>query len=184
MPFHPSQREKKILEQVQRHGSASIKELAEALGVSAMTIHRDLNKLVAEGCVFKARGEVTLPKKVRAGAETCAMCGKAIPERTVFVVGLSNGEQRKACCAHCGLMLQDQTEGVLQSMTADFLYGHMLSANHAFYVMHSEVIVCCAPSVLSFGTKQDSEKFSKGFGGSAADMKGTIAQLKSVMHTT
>ncbi|MEW6403381.1 MAG: DeoR family transcriptional regulator [Chloroflexota bacterium] len=180
MSPNQSQREKKILQELQEHGSASIRELAESLDVSAMTIHRDVNKLAADGLVSKTHGEVTLPMARSNSADGCAMCGKAIDARTVFVIGISNNEQKRACCAHCGLMLQEQTEKTWQSMTADFLHGHMISANHAFYVSKSELNVCCVPSVLSFGSKQEAERFAKGFGGIVADMQGTVEYLKSM----
>lgn len=181
MSLRPFHREKKILETLQQHGSIPTKELAEMLGVSLMTLHRDLNKLAAQGLLYKARGEVMLPKKVGSSTDACAMCGKTIPERVAFVVIFSNGEHQKACCAHCGLMLQDQSQEVLQSMTVDFLYGHVLSASYAFYVVQSEVTVCCMPSVLAFGKKQDAEKFVMGFGGSIFNMKEAISELKNMI---
>lgn len=179
-----SQREKQILQQVQEHGSVSIKDLAESLDVSAMTIHRDLNRLASEGRVAKIHGEATLPVKAsQTGAHDCAMCGKAVSERTGYTVITSNRKMHYACCAHCGLMMHERTEGLWQSMTADFLHGHMISANHAFYVLQSELKVCCVPSVLSFESRQEAEKFTKGFGGQVADMKTTIHRLHSMTHS-
>jgi DeoR family transcriptional regulator, copper-sensing transcriptional repressor len=184
MPSHSSQREKKILEQVQEHGSVSIKELARSLDVSAMTIHRDLNKLVAEGLVSKIHGEVTVRSRPeKGGGNTCAMCGKVASERTAFMISVTGGESKRACCAHCGLMLQAQTEGVLQSMTTDFLHAHMISATQAYFVVQSELSICCVPSVLSFGSKLEAVKFSKGFGGKVEDMLETINYLQHMMHT-
>lgn len=45
MPYSSMDREKEILELLQKQGSASIQALVEAFDVSNMTIHRDLNKL-------------------------------------------------------------------------------------------------------------------------------------------
>jgi predicted transcriptional regulator len=180
-----SQREKKILEQVREHGSVSIKELAGALDVSAMTIHRDLNKLAAEGLVSKVHGEVMAPSTPgRGGGNTCAICGKAASERTAFVISVAGGESKRTCCAHCGLMLQEQTDGVLQSMTADFLHGHMVSATQAYFVVQGELSICCVPSILSFGSKQEAGKFTRGFGGKVLSMFDAIHYLQSIMHAT
>ncbi len=183
MPYSSIDREKKILELLQTQGSASIQELAEAFHVSNMTIHRDLNKLVEVGQIHKKHGGVTLAgKPVVSGEYSCAMCNKSVSERTVFIVQLESGEQKRACCAHCGLMIQNQSKNAWQSLTADYLYGHMVSANQAIYVIGSELNICCVPSVLSFGTQQEAEKFQKGFGGSLANMEEAGHYLHGMMH--
>lgn len=183
MPYSSIDREKKILELLQAQGSASIQELTEALNVSNMTIHRDLNKLEQSGQIQKKHGGVMLAgKSAGAGEYICAMCSKPVLERTVFIVQLDTGEKKRACCGHCGLMIQSQTANVWQSLTTDYLYGHMVSANQAIYVMGSELNVCCVPSILSFGSQQDAEKFQKGFGGRLVRMDEAIYQLQGMMH--
>ena len=165
-------REKRILELLQKQGSASIQELVETFGVSNMTIHRELNKLAEAGVIQKKHGGVSLVVKSPAeDSNQCAMCNKPISERTVFIVQLENGEQKRACCSHCGLMIQSQSKGVLQSLTADYLHGHIISANQAIYILGSDLTICCVPNVLSFGSRQDAEKFQKGFGGTLANME-------------
>ncbi len=183
MPYSSIDREKKILELLQKQGSASIQELAEAFDVSNMTIHRDLNKMEQAGQIQKKHGGVTLADKSSGTGEyVCAMCNKPVLGRTVFIVQIENGEQKRACCAHCGLMIQSQSKNAWQSLTADYLYGHMISANQAIYVIGSELNICCVPSVLSFGTQQEAEKFQKGFGGNLLNMKQAIQHLHGMMH--
>ncbi|HRE29958.1 MAG TPA: DeoR family transcriptional regulator, partial [Anaerolineales bacterium] len=97
-------RRRTILQLLQKRGSIAVSDLTKRFGVSRMTIHRDLNKLVSEGSVEKARGEVRLPKRPIDAEEGCLMCGKPVPVRTAFVIRRDNGEQHRACCAHCGLM--------------------------------------------------------------------------------
>jgi DNA-binding MarR family transcriptional regulator len=167
-------REKKIIEILQRKGSASIQELAEVFGVSSMTIHRELDKLAEAGIVQKKHGGVVLATQSPTG---CAMCGKLISERTVFIVRLESGEQKRACCAHCGLMIQSHAKDTQQSLTADYLRGHIISADQAAYVLGSELTICCVPSVLSFGSRQDAEKFQKGFGGKISNLEEAIQYL-------
>ena len=185
MPHQPSKREKTILEEVQQYGSVSIKDLADKLEVSPMTIHRDVNKLAAEGLITKSHGEVLLPEKPKSEGEGCAMCRKPVSDRTVYLLNLANGEQKRACCAHCGLMLQMQMpmDEWWQSMTTDFLHGHMISANQAFYVIHSDLNICCVPSVLSFGTELEAEKFTKGFGGQVTKMNEAIQHFQDMMKS-
>lgn len=49
-------RRREVAEHVMRQGSAAVAELADAFGVSAMTIHRDLDELEEQGLVRKYRG--------------------------------------------------------------------------------------------------------------------------------
>ena len=146
-----------------------------------MTVHRDLNRLAVAGLVSKTHGNASLISSAPAAKDACAMCGKTVNERTLFIVSLPNGEQRRACCAHCGLSLQGQMRGV--SLTADFLHNHMVSAPQAVYVIQSELTVCCAPSVLSFSSRQEAEKFQSGFGGKLATMEDAVGFLQSMLHS-
>ena len=180
MPYSAS-REQTILEILQARGNASIQELAEALGVSTMTVHRDLNRLAAAGQIQKTHGGASLATGSTGG---CAMCGKPVSERTVFLFHLPNGEQRRACCAHCGLALFQQAAGASQAMTADFLHGHIVSAGQAVYLLESELTVCCVPSVLSFGSRAEAERFEKGFGGRLANLKETMHFLHETMRAS
>lgn len=54
-------RQELIAEHIQRHGSARVSELTSELGVSDMTIRRDLDALTREGIVNKVHGGATLP---------------------------------------------------------------------------------------------------------------------------
>ena len=183
MPQSSLDRETKILELLQKNGKASIQDLVEAFGVSNMTIHRDLNKLEQSGQIQKKHGGVTLVEKsLLVGEYTCDMCNKPVSERTVFIVQLDTGEKKRACCGHCGLMIQGQTKNAWQSLTTDYLHGHMVSANQAVYLVGSELNICCVPSVLSFGSQQEAEKFQKGFGGSIVNMETATQQLHGMMH--
>ena len=52
----PVIRRAQILEQIQRDGGVSIAELARVHGVSAVTVHRDLEQLASEGLVERIHG--------------------------------------------------------------------------------------------------------------------------------
>ncbi len=184
MPSHSLDREKRILEYLHNNKKASIQDLAEAFNVSAMTIHRDLDKLETAGHVQKRHGGVILmdPSMGVSSRYSCDMCQKPASERTMFLVTLENGEQRRACCAHCGLMLQSRTPHVWQSLTPDFLHGHMVSAGQAWFVVGSDLNICCVPSILAFGSRQDAEKFQKGFGGQLLGMNEAIQYLHGMVN--
>lgn len=177
-------RKKHILEVLKKQGSASIQELAEALSVSTMTIHRDLNRLEEAGHIHKRHGSAILAGNEAGENSSCAMCGKSILGKKIFIIYLSDGEQRNTCCAHCGLMLLTVTKGAWQSITTDFLHGYMISANQAFYVIGSDLNICCVPSILSFGSRQEAEKFQAGFGGKLAGMDEAIQALLGTQHNT
>ncbi len=179
-------RETRILEYLKSNGSASIQELVDEFGVSNMTIHRDLNKLADAGLIVKKHGGAVLPGSPRSMDDrdnSCAMCGKALSARSLFIVKLENGEEQRACCCHCGLMIQGQSGSGWQSLTTDFLYGHMVSANQAVYLLGSEVNICCVPSILSFGSRQDAEKFQKAFGGDLVNQEQVLSHLQGMMHS-
>ena len=174
-------REKQILGLIKKKGSASIQELADELYVSTMTIHRDLNRMGEKGLIRKHHGSASLAGEERADA-SCAMCGKSIQGRKVFIIYLSNGEQKTTCCAHCGLMLLTITKGAWQSMTMDYLHGHMVSANEATYLIGCDLNVCCVPTILTFGSRQEAERFQTGFGGTLTSMDKAIQHLMGMGH--
>ena len=62
-------------------------------------------------------------------------------------------------------------------MTMDFLYGHMISANQAIYLIDCDLKVCCVPTILTFGSQQEAERFQIGFGGKLASMDEAIQFL-------
>jgi DeoR/GlpR family transcriptional regulator of sugar metabolism len=175
-----TQRQHQILEILHQKGSATTQELAEALEVSTMTIHRDLSKLAEAGLLQKVHGGATyipttepisrtFPAPVENNA--CTMCGKTISGRNTFILRKSNGEILRACCGHCGLMLMLHMPDISSAMVTDFLHGHVVGARQATYLLHSSLIVCCSPSVICFANQHEAINFQKGFGGSLADFE-------------
>jgi hypothetical protein len=146
-------------------------DLASRLGVSSMTIHRDVDALVQAGQAAKVHGGVTLPVKTTSTSSTprCALCREAVPARSDVVIHLDTGKVLEACCPHCGLILLGMTEGVVSALAKDFLYGQMVECRHAAYVVGSEVALCCRPSVLCFATLREAQQFQSGFGGQVMD---------------
>lgn len=55
-------RRRRVLDEVRRYGSVSVRDLAEHLDVSAMTIRRDLEQLEAGGALRRVRGGATMPR--------------------------------------------------------------------------------------------------------------------------
>ena len=182
----PDRRRAEILEWLNERGSLTIDALAERFGVSTMTIHRDIDRLASDGLVRKVRGGVLPatdePARAAATQARCAMCGKAVPRRTAWVVTPNEGEQWQACCAHCGLLRLHHATGRQSVLAADFLYGQMVNAYQATFVLGSDVTLCCVPGVLCFASRQDAERFRQGFGGELLDFAGAMAAVADAHH--
>lgn len=61
----PLERQEKILEIIKDKGVVSVVELVEALGVSHMTIRRDIQRLEQLNVLASVSGGVALPKRTR-----------------------------------------------------------------------------------------------------------------------
>jgi hypothetical protein len=172
------------LELLQVRKTLKIQDLVEELKISPMTVHRDLHRLASAGLVRKVHGGVTLAGVFPANNTLlgeCALCGKPVLARTAFIIHGTNGEHLYACCSHCGLLLLlEQQAGVL-ALTADFLYGRMVGVQQTAYLVESAVIHCCEPSVLSFASHGDAQRFQQGFGGQVMDIGQTQKRLQEVM---
>ncbi|ROV67288.1 DeoR family transcriptional regulator, partial [Streptomyces globisporus] len=61
MRLHVDQRHERVLELVRERGSLRVAELAEELGMSAVTLRRDVEALAAQGLVERMHGAVVWP---------------------------------------------------------------------------------------------------------------------------
>ncbi len=186
----PSERQAQIVAWLQDEKRLTIAQLAARFGVSGMTIHRDLDALAAQGLVEKVHGGAALrvsKRVVEVETAVCALCGGGVMSRTGFTIIRQNGEKLLACCPHCGILLMQQladvaSADVASALTPDFLHGRRVNVFQAVFVVESEVRVCCLPSTLCFATRQEAEKFQRGFGGEALDYADTVAHLRHCHH--
>ena len=178
------ERQQKILELLEERKTLKIQELVDWLRVSPMTIHRDLQRLSEAGRVTKVHGGVTqarIPLAKTSPGEVCAFCGKPVSPRSAFVIRTPDGELQTACCPHCGLLMLSGQADVPIALATDFLYGQMVSAQQAVYLVESAVHTCCAPSVLSFAGQKDAGRFQRGFGGQVMDFAQVRKYLLAAM---
>lgn len=176
-----AQRRQKVLDELCSRGVVRTAELARALGVSEMTIHRDLDALAACGLARKVFGGAVAGRVRDAGAG-CAVCGAVLGKCLDFTVALTDSGGRVACCSHCGLMLLQRLGRQAQSaVTFDFVSRQTVNARAAVYVLESQATPCCAPSVLAFRERADAERFRAGFGGRVADFETAMAWLATTM---
>ncbi|WP_449354856.1 DeoR family transcriptional regulator [Virgibacillus natechei] len=166
----PLERQNQIKTLIQDKKSMKIAELSVLLGVSEMTIHRDLKPLIDEGLVMKTFGGVALVNEhtsQRSHFETCVFCSRNVNERLAYRLILPNNKIEMSCCAHCGLLRHRQLgDEVIQAICPDFFMQTTISAPLAWYVMDTSVHMgCCNPQVLTFEWKEHADNFVKGFGG-------------------
>ena len=176
------ERREMIVDRLREERSVSIEALAREFGVSMMTIHRDIDRLEMEGRARKVRGGVMAAEIPQSTSSECAMCGKRVPRRTAWVITSEEGEQWQACCAHCGLLRLAHATGRQSVLATDFLYGRMVNAYLAAFVLGSDVDLCCVPGVLCFATRHDAERFRRGFGGELLDFAGALAAVSDSHH--
>ncbi|NOX60739.1 MAG: DeoR/GlpR transcriptional regulator [Chloroflexi bacterium] len=182
--MHASFRRQLILDRIKEDGRVQVAELSQTLGVSRMTIHRDLSRLAEEGLVRRVRGgaeALTEPGDLLGGGR-CPMCSMRVRQRTAFIVQCAEGAQLRACCPHCGLLLLDSRPSAVSALAADFLHGRMINVRTATFLVEPNLTVCCTPSVLCFQQREDAIRFQKGFGGWVMDLFQAQAHLRGVMR--
>jgi DNA-binding Lrp family transcriptional regulator len=171
----PTTRQDLILSWLQEQPALTIDELVKRLDVSAMTVHRDIDALVERGLVEKVRGAVKRGRVIAQGSTACRLCDVSVSPRALFTIQCEDGSHVHACCPHCGLLLVNDLRGV--ALARDFLFGRMVNAMQAVYLVESDVVLCCQPSVLCFSSQVDALKFQRGFGGSVMDYDAARALL-------
>lgn len=185
----PAERQRRIIELVNRKQFIKISELSEELKVSEMTVHRDIKPLIEKGLVLKTFGGITLAgesslRKNESIAERCVYCTRGVNPRLAYRLIFADSRIEHACCAHCGLLRWLQLEGQVQhAICHDFLLQTTISAPLAYYVFDASLhINCCQPQVLTFELGQHAEMFVKGFGGTVYSFSEALEVIQEKMR--
>ena len=175
-------RQQQLLDMLHTRLKLSTEEIKRSFSISAATASRDIHALILAGeAVQIGHGIKLAPLSEPVIQERkCFYCGGMVNDRTVFIIQMEDGSQRNACCPHCGLMAIDQP-GTQNALARDFIYGRMVNANQAIYVLGSTVNLCCEPSVLSFNSQEEALRFQKGFGGKTYSLEAITLVLKGSM---
>jgi DeoR family transcriptional regulator, copper-sensing transcriptional repressor len=175
-------RQQQLLSWLSSKRTASIAEIEEQFDVSAATAYREARALVNTGMALKiSRGvRIVPPGELSSKEGKCDFCGGTINTRTAFIIQMQDGSQRSACCSHCGLMALGHP-GVATALATDFLYGRMISARQATFLLESVVNLCCEPSVLCFASEEEACSFQKGFGGKMCTLDEAKTRLAEIM---
>ncbi|GAB4488881.1 MAG: DeoR/GlpR family DNA-binding transcription regulator [Anaerolineales bacterium] len=174
-----SPRQRKILDVLTQKGDLAVAEIRAAVGISQATAYREIQALVQAGLAQKTPGGIT---QTEPSAQHCLHCHRPVHPRLIFYLEQADTSRHVACCAHCGLLALHRLGGdTRQAMTSDFLYGTLLNAAQAWYVLESSIAPCCHPSVLPFGSPRNAERFASAFGGQACDFSTAQAQLEQLM---
>jgi len=186
------QRRKELVEWLEQEKSLSLLQIVERFGISKMTAHRDLDVLEGRKALRRIHGGAialehqtvaTIPASDSvSGQGTCVVCYRPASQHMLYSLTLTNGEQRIACCPHCGvsvhLMLGDQ---VTMALTADYLTGRPHPAQRSYFVLGSAAVPCCKPSMLTFEDADMAQRFQNGFGGTIGTLKDAINYLQEEM---
>lgn len=175
-------RQQFILDALASQGSVRIDDLAGALNVSAMTVHRDLDQLASAGRLRKVRGGA-LPAQPVEADHVCLACYGPVSPRTQMVLHWVDGSQRRACCPHCGLMaVSRDAEAIASILVTDFLFGRIVNGRTAAFLAEPGISICCTPTVLAFEDAHNAQRFQAGFGGEIFDLDGALAFVRTSMH--
>lgn len=159
----------------------TIDEIQRDYSTSPATSYRDIKALILHGEAVKIPHGIKLAATAPFPAPAegiCAFCGGSINDRSIFIIQLRDGSQLKACCAHCGIMALGNVDAAT-ALTCDFLYGRMVNARQAAFLLESSVSLCCQPSVLAFTNPSDAEHFQAGFGGKLCSLDEAARSLNN-----
>lgn len=109
----------------------------------------------------------------------CGLCLTEVTEASAkFEITFADGRRETYGCPHCGLIMMTNHE-VKDATATDFLRRTTLDAKDAFYLKGTDIGFCCQPHWLSFASREDAEKFAKGFGGKVMDYDEAMAEIRA-----
>lgn len=108
-------RQTQVLDVLRRTGSARVSELTEALGVTAVTVRRDIAQLAADGLVQRVHGGVTLVRAPEPPVhidpedgvqDATTTVGMLVPSLDYYWPGVARGVEQAARARGLGVVLR------------------------------------------------------------------------------
>lgn len=143
-----SQRRQAILDLLRERGFLGVPDIAENLGVSPMTVRRDLQLLDDQGLLQRTRGAVSLAERGRGDSEF-----KALPADKYFEVRSALQTTGKEAIARCAARLVEPADSIgLDAGTTALALAKALPASYVGTVVtHS---IPCLDALMNSGNAQ------------------------------
>lgn len=186
-------RRQALLAWLSEKGSLSLTEIITRFEVSKMTAHRDLELLENRQALKRIHGGAlavtgnkdsgpapTSPAPQLRGS--CPICQQPVRPHLLYSLTMIDGNQRYYCCPHCGVSAQlAAPDQMVMALATDFLTGRPHPAQQSWFVLGSEVIPCCRPSMLTFEDQTMARRFLVGFGGRIGRLDDALDYLRREM---
>jgi len=179
----PIERQQQILDWLEKEGPLKVSAISSRLGISEMTVYRDIQSLVEEQKVEKTSNGVALKTVVSTAADTCSYCFKKADTRLAFQLIKTNHQVEQACCAHCGLLrYRDIADEVAYIIGKDYLTDTTFNAKTGTFLMNAEIkLHCCEPQLIPFANSNQATRFQLGFGGESYPFEEAVESLAKEM---
>ncbi|MCA1064036.1 DeoR family transcriptional regulator [Rossellomorea sp. AcN35-11] len=180
----PIDRQQKILVWLKEEGTLRVSEISSRLGVSEMTVYRDLKPLLEENKVQKTSNGISTSERRGIPTDSCIYCLKPATSRRSVQLVKKDHSIEQACCPHCGLLRYDDIkEDVVQILCRDFLTDMTISGKTATFVIGADLnLNCCHPQVIAFDSNKQARQFQTGFGGYLYNFQRAISAISEEMQ--
>jgi hypothetical protein len=96
-------------------------------------------------------------------------CTSVCNGNTRCILEYQDGKKEYYCCPHCAfperIWKLGHGERIRKTTVIDFETGKPINAVGAYYLVDSQLHLCCSPSILAFRTKLQAERFQQTYGG-------------------
>ncbi|MFC9689291.1 substrate-binding domain-containing protein [Kribbella sp. NPDC056951] len=136
------QRHERVMDELRRHGSVRVRELAELFGVSELTIRRDISALAAQNLLTKVHGGATLPTELapvarrRTAATPRFTIGMVVPSLDYYWPPIVGGARSAAAALGVAIQLRgssydwaEDRRQIIRLIEAQQVQGLLLAPN-------------------------------------------------------